>query len=71
MYKNLQAVKGSVIDDRVSDWSKNRMTIRNNVKKIRLPRLYAPRRYPYFEVVVGFVWSHNPKSYAGGSICYW
>jgi hypothetical protein len=31
----------------------------------------APRRYPYFNVVVGFVWSHDPKSYAGGSVCYW
>jgi hypothetical protein len=29
------------------------------------------RRYPYFDVVVGLVWSHDPKSYAGGSICYW
>jgi hypothetical protein len=31
----------------------------------------APRRYPYFDVVVGLVWSHDPKSYAGGSIYYW
>jgi hypothetical protein len=31
----------------------------------------TPRRYPYFDVVVGFVWSHDPKSYAGGSVCYW
>jgi hypothetical protein len=31
----------------------------------------APRRYPYFDVVVGLAWSHDPKSYAGGSICYW
>jgi hypothetical protein len=30
-----------------------------------------PRRYPYFDVVVGLVWSHDPKSYAGGSVCYW
>jgi hypothetical protein len=30
-----------------------------------------PRRYPYFEVVVGLVWSHDPESYAGGSVCYW
>jgi hypothetical protein len=27
-------------------------------------------RYPYFDVVVGLVWSHDPKSYAGGSVCY-
>jgi hypothetical protein len=27
--------------------------------------------YPYCDVVVGLVWSHDPKSYAGGSICYW
>jgi hypothetical protein len=31
----------------------------------------SPRRYPYFDVVVGFVWSHDPKSYADGSVCYW
>jgi hypothetical protein len=31
----------------------------------------SPRRYPYFDVVVGLVWSHDPKSYAGGSLCYW
>jgi hypothetical protein len=30
----------------------------------------SPRRYPYFDVVVGLVWSHDPKSYAGGSVCY-
>jgi hypothetical protein len=30
-----------------------------------------PRMYPYFDVVVGLVWSHDPKSYAGGSVCYW
>jgi hypothetical protein len=33
--------------------------------------IMAPRRYPYFDVVVGLVWSHDPKSYAGGSVCYW
>jgi hypothetical protein len=32
---------------------------------------WSPRRYLYFDVVVGFVWSHDPKSYAGGSVCYW
>jgi hypothetical protein len=31
----------------------------------------APRSYPYFDVVVGLVWSHDPKSYASGSVCYW
>jgi hypothetical protein len=44
-----------------------------------LPTLYfcvlylseTPRWYPYFDVVVGLVWSHDPKSYAGGSLCYW
>jgi hypothetical protein len=30
-----------------------------------------PRRYPYFDVVVELVWSHDPKSYAGGSVFYW
>jgi hypothetical protein len=28
----------------------------------------SPRRYPYFDVVMGLVWSHNPKSYAGGGV---
>jgi hypothetical protein len=27
-----------------------------------------PRRYPYFDVVVGLAWSNDPGSYAGGSI---
>jgi hypothetical protein len=26
--------------------------------------------YPYFDVVVELVWSHDPKSYAGGSVSY-
>ena len=25
------------------------------------------RRYPYFDVVVGLAWSHDPESYPGGS----
>jgi len=29
--------------------------------------VYAPRRYPYFDVVVGIVRSHDSESYAGGS----
>jgi hypothetical protein len=31
----------------------------------------TPRKYPYFDVVVGLVWSYDSKSYAGGSVCYW
>ena len=31
----------------------------------------TPRRYPYFDVVVGLEWSHDPESYAGGSVNYW
>jgi hypothetical protein len=27
----------------------------------------APRRYPYFGVVAGLVWSHDPESYAGSA----
>jgi hypothetical protein len=27
-----------------------------------------PRRYPYFDVVVGLAWSYDPESYAGGSL---
>jgi hypothetical protein len=30
-----------------------------------------PRRYPYFDVVVGLEWSQDPESYAGGSVNYW
>jgi hypothetical protein len=26
------------------------------------------RRYPYFEVVVGLVWSNDPESYADGRV---
>jgi len=31
----------------------------------------SPRRYPYFDVVEGLVWSYELESYAGGSVCYW
>jgi hypothetical protein len=43
------------------------------LNKLRYSRhsLWKSRRYPYFDVVVGLVWSHDPKSYAGGSVCYW
>jgi hypothetical protein len=27
-----------------------------------------PRRYPYFDTVVGLPWSCDPDSYAGGSV---
>jgi hypothetical protein len=30
-----------------------------------------PRWYPYFDVVEVLVWSHEPESYAGVSVCYW
>jgi hypothetical protein len=33
--------------------------------------ILTPRRYPYFGVVAGLVWSDDPESYAGGSVCYW
>jgi len=26
------------------------------------------RRYPYFDVVVGLVWSNDPESYPGSSL---
>jgi hypothetical protein len=29
---------------------------------------FPPRRYPYFVIVVGLVWSNDPESYAGGSV---
>ena len=28
----------------------------------------APRRCPYFDVVVGLAWSGDPESYTGGSL---
>jgi len=37
----------------------------DNIKHI------TPRRYPYFDVVVGLEWSQDPESYAGGSVNYW
>jgi hypothetical protein len=37
----------------------------------RLEKFGSPPKYPYFDVVVGLVWSHDAKSYAGGSVCYW
>jgi hypothetical protein len=37
----------------------------------KMSNVKAPRWYPYFDVVVGLAWSHEPKSYAGSSVCYW
>jgi hypothetical protein len=31
----------------------------------------ARLRYPHFGAVVGLVWSYDPESYTGGSVCYW
>jgi hypothetical protein len=31
----------------------------------------ARRRYSYFGTVVGLVWSYDPESYIGVSVCYW
>jgi hypothetical protein len=48
--------------------------LRNDAVRARIfnsERCEAPRMYPYFDVVVGIVWSHDPKSYAGCSLCYW
>lgn len=28
----------------------------------------CPHSYPYFDVVMGLVWSSDPESYAGGSL---
>jgi hypothetical protein len=30
--------------------------------------LCGPQTHPYFDVVVGFVWTNDPNSYAGGSV---
>jgi hypothetical protein len=44
---------------------------------LELPEKYScivlnpPRKYPYFDVVVGLEWSQDPESYAGGSVNYW
>jgi hypothetical protein len=46
-----------------------RTTILRNVGKY-LPFYKTQARYPYFDVVVGLVWSNDPESYAGGSIRY-
>jgi hypothetical protein len=32
---------------------------------------YYHKWYSYFDVVVGLVWSHDPKSCAGSRVCYW
>jgi hypothetical protein len=31
-------------------------------------RYPPPNRYYYFDVVAGLAWSHDPESYAGGSV---
>ena len=30
--------------------------------------MFFLRKYPYFDVVVGFEWSHSSEIYAGGSV---
>jgi hypothetical protein len=30
--------------------------------------MLVPRRYPYFDVVMGLAWSYDPESCAGGSL---
>jgi hypothetical protein len=40
------------------------MIIRTRIKIRKGNRCGSPRRYPYFDVVVGLVWLHDPKSYA-------
>ena len=44
-----------------------------SVQNLLASRLLSktPRRYPYFDLVVGLEWSHGPESYAGGSVNYW
>jgi hypothetical protein len=42
-----------------------------NLNFIQIIMSVPPRRYPYLDVVVELVWSHDPESYAGGSVCYW
>jgi hypothetical protein len=37
-----------------------------HIRELAIP----PQRYLYFDTVVGLVWSYDPKSYAGDSICY-
>jgi hypothetical protein len=50
----------------------------NYVQNLRFPKQFclglrpsSPQKYPYFDIVVGLVWSHDPKSYAGSNACYW
>jgi hypothetical protein len=53
---------------------KTRRRIRRGKAEKRLFKIWYPsvlKTYPYFDVVVGPVWSHDPKSYAGGGVCYW
>jgi hypothetical protein len=50
------------------------MMISNQTKSLHIEvkiLVCARRSYPYFGAVVGFVWSYDAESYAGGSLCYW
>jgi hypothetical protein len=45
-------------------------------QQVYVKQILASRQQYLFDiylllVVVGLVWSHDPKSYAGGSVCYW
>jgi hypothetical protein len=53
------------------DATSHTVVIQKSLKIITYVCFKPPRRYPYFDVVVGLVWSHDPKGYAGASVCYW
>jgi hypothetical protein len=61
--------RSELIRTEVAFSATNKLFNRSNYHPI--VKSQSPRRYPYFDVVVGLVWSYDPKSYAGGSVYYW
>jgi len=50
-------------------WPENGRTLFETFSRVVYTNTF--QRCPYSDVVVGLVWSHDPESYAGGSVCYW
>jgi hypothetical protein len=47
-----------------------RMRLSTSTKFLHITLKTAPRKYPYFGVVVGLVLSYDPESCTGGSVGY-
>jgi hypothetical protein len=71
MYRNYHLITSQQLRKRGNDGDQGTVMCGKLARNIAGRPPPPPRSYPYFDVVVGLVWSHDPKSYAGGSVRYW